>query len=677
MMKAKSCLGSLFSIILFAGSFCYAANHASISSPDGNVTMQLNIKEKLEPNPSGKRLYYSVQYQRKDILLDSPFGLEFQNMEPMAQDLQVIDLEKVTFDDNWERVWGRRKKVRNHFNELTVHLKESNAPNRRIDFIVRAYNDGVAFRYAFPRQSILSEFTLTTENSYFKFPGNLECWAADFKGFATHQEEEFPKSTVNQLTTTGIYGCPLLVKINSDLWISMTEADLTDWAGLYFHHAGQRNTLVSELSPYYDNPSICVKAKTPAESPWRVIMMGDQPGDFLETDMLHNLNDPCAIEDPSWIEPGKSAWDRWWCGDYLPDVDFKIGMNDETMKYFIDFAAEMVWEYQLVDWLWYGPPFHPEKGNRFMHPDADLTKQIPEVDIPGLVKYANKKGVKIIIWLEWMAVDKQMDEAFALYEKWGVDGVKIDFMARDDQYMVNFYHRCVKKAAEHHLLVDFHGGYKPTGWSRTYPNLITREGVLGNEYNKWSDRITPEHCLTLPFTRGTLGEMDFTPGGFRQKKQKEFKIVGGDAPGPFVMGTRCFQLAMMVVYESALQVMCDSPYNYRSSPAGLDFLKKVPTTWDDTKVIHGEVGDLITVARRSGDTWFVGSMTDTTARTLEIPLSFLGKGKYDAEIWMGADEADDYPDRLTKEKITVRSKDVLKAKMVAEGGHVVVLKPVK
>jgi alpha-glucosidase len=446
---------------------------------------------------------------------------------------------------------------------------------------------------------------------------------------------------------------------------------------MYLTHSGNMNELVTALAPWYDNPSILVKSKAPRKSPWRVMMIGDAPGDFLESDIIQNLNEACAIKNPSWITPGKSAWDRWWCGDYLPDVDFKIAMNDATMKYFIDFAAEMGWEYQLVDWEWYGEPFHPELGSRFMHPDADITTMIPGVDIPGLVKYAKKKGVKLIIWLEWMAVDRQMDEAFALYEKWGVAGVKIDFMARDDQYMVNFYHRCVQKAAEHRLIVDFHGAYKPTGWSRTWPNVITREGVLGNEYTKWSDRITPDHCLTLPFTRGFLGEMDFTPGGFRQKTKETFRAVGHDGPGPFVMGTRCYQLAMMVVYESALQVICDSPYSYRSSPAGLDFLKIVPTTWDDTKVIHGKVGDYITVARRSGDTWYIGSMTDWTERILDIPLDFLGKGKYKAEIWMDAHEANDYPDRLMKAKKIVSSKDIIKAEMASGGGHVVVLRPVR
>jgi alpha-glucosidase len=268
-----------------------------------------------------------------------------------------------------------------------------------------------------------------------------------------------------------------------------------------------------------------------------------------------------------------------------------------------------------------------------------------------------------------------MDKAFPLYEKWGAAGVKIDFMQRDDQQMVNFYHRVVKKAAEHNLTVDFHGAYKPTGWSRTYPNLVTREGVLGNEHTKWSNLVTPDHCLTIPFTRGLCGEMDFTPGGFRHTTQETFKVVGSDAPGPFVMGTRCFQLAMMVVYESVLQVLCDSPYNYRQSPAGLDFLKIVPTTWEETQVLHAQVGDFITVARRSGNEWYIGSMTDWDERELTIPLDFLGTGNYTAKIWADADEANEYPERVQESQQTVTAKDVLKIKMASGGGNIMHIKP--
>jgi alpha-glucosidase len=251
-----------------------------------------------------------------------------------------------------------------------------------------------------------------------------------------------------------------------------------------------------------------------------------------------------------------------------------------------------------------------------------------------------------------------------------VAGVKVDFMARDDQYVVNFYHRLAKLAARHRLVVDFHGAYKPTGVSRTYPNLMTREGVMGNEYVKWSSRITPGHKVTIPFTRGMLGEMDFTPGAFVNVTAAEFKTET-EAPSPMTMGTRCNELAMMVVYESPLQVLCDAPYNYRSSPAGTDFLKIVPTTWDDTRVLNARVGDYISTARKSGEEWYVGTMTDEDGRTLAIPLDFLGEGSYEATLWKDAPDADQHPTRLEKEVMLVDQDTVLEAVMAPGGGHVV------
>jgi alpha-glucosidase len=406
-------------------------------------------------------------------------------------------------------------------------------------------------------------------------------------------------------------------------------------------------------------------------------MIGEKPGDLIESNIIENLNEPCVLKNTSWIKPGKCAWDWWWSGKYAPDVNFTLGSNTETMKYFIDFASELGWEYQLVDWYWYCPPF--KVMLKEANPDSDITKSNPDIDIPELVRYAAAKNVRLILWLHWKHADGQMDEAFALYEKWGIAGVKIDFMVRDDQEMVNFYHRAVKKAAEHHLLVDFHGAYKPDGFSRTYPNLITREGVLGNEWNKWSARCTPDHCLTLPFTRMLAGPMDFTPGGFLNVRKDDFKFgkMGADAGPVYVMGTRCFQLAMMVVYDSPLQVLCDSPYNYQQSSAGLDFLKIVPTTWGQTKVLNAQVGDFITIARRKGDEWFIGSMADETPRSLEVPLDFLSEGKYEAVIWTDADDADTNPWHLTKQNIIVTAEDKITAKMAPAGGHVIHLRPAK
>ncbi len=332
-----------------------------------------------------------------------------------------------------------------------------------------------------------------------------------------------------------------------------------------------------------------------------------------------------------------------------------------------------------ISW-WTGPGTDPhsfrlKKTGTHPHPTSDITTMEPEIDIPELVRYGAERGVKILLWLEWNHADRQMEEAFPLYEKWGVAGVKVDFMARDDQYVVNFYHRLVKLAAKHHLVVDFHGAYKPTGVSRTYPNLMTREGVMGNEYVKWSTRITPEHKVTIPFTRGMLGEMDFTPGAFVNVTMGKFKTES-EAPCPMTMGTRCNELAMMVVYESPLQVLCDAPYNYRHSPAGTDFLKIVPTTWDDTRVLNASVGNYITVARRSGDEWYIATMTDEDGRTLSIPLDFLGEGSFEATIWKDADDADVYPARLEKEVIPVDQDTVLEAVMSPGGGHIVHIKTI-
>jgi len=633
----------------------------SLSSPDGEIKISLTVREKIEPYPSGNRPYYSVLFQGKEIILDSPLGLDFKDMAPLAKDLVIKREKRQTINETWEAVHGKCRNIVNRCNELRLWLEEADQLKRRLEMVFRAYNDGVAFRYFLPNQPKVKEFRLTSERSQFHFAADHTVWAADYGTYVSHQEAHFLKRNLSQILPSSIIGLPLLVQVEESKWVALTEASITDWAGMYLAGVGAKPyALVSTLSPRPDEPGVLVRATTPHYSPWRVIMVGRKPGDLIESNIILNLNEPCALKDTSWVTPGKSAWDPWWCGDYIPGVGFKVGMNTSTMKYFAQFAADMGFEYVLVDWRWYGDPEDP---------DADITTVIPELSMQELLRFAKERNVKVIVWLRWNHVDRQIDEAFPLYEKWGISGVKIDFMQRDDQEMVNFYHRVVKKAAEHRLIVDFHGAYKPDGFRRTYPNLITREGVLGNEYNKWSSLVTPEHNVTIPFTRMLAGPMDFTPGGFRHATRTTFRPQNS---APFVMGTRCHQLAMMVVYESPLQVLCDSPYNYRGQP-GLEFLRVVPTTWDMTKVIDGKVGDYIVIARKSGTNWFIGAMTDWDARTLEIPLDFLGGGKYTAHIFADAVDADDFPDRVHEEKCKVISKDTLVAKMASGGGYVAYL----
>ncbi len=653
---------------------CGTGNQWNLESPDGTVGICAQMEPGEGTTEETGKIVFSVCSGETIVLDKVQLGLEFLESGPMMEGLLVTGVEYSSGDETWERVWGRSRVVRDHYNQLVVSVEELTEPARKMEIHFRAYDGGVAFRYMIPEQEGMENFKINRELTTFTFPEDFGVWATIYGGTYSHQENEFLPMKLSEMGKSHL---PLIVNTGEGGWMAVTEANLTDWSGMHLvPNSTKTHTLGLQLQPRDDNPEVFVKGHAPASSPWRVVMMEETPGKFLESDLIQNLNEPCQIEDVSWITPGKSAWDWWWCNRYAPDAGFELGSNQETMKYFIDFASEMGWEYQLVDWHWYGVPFAPtETFNNNPNPDVDITTCNPDIDIPALVAYADSKNVKLLLWLEWNHADWQMEEAFPLYEKWGVAGVKIDFMASESQEMVDFYHRAVKLAAKHHLVVDFHGAYKPTGFSRTYPNLVTREGVLGNEYTKWSDRITPEHTVTLAFTRNILGEMDFTPGAFVNVTPADFKLET-ESPTPTVMATRTNQLAMMVVFESALQVICDSPDNYRKSPAGLDFLKIVPTTWDETRVLNEQMGDYITVARRSGDEWFIGSMTDGDGRELEIPLSFLASGNYKATIWQDGEDAGEHPANLVREEQTVGAGDVIHARLASGGGHVVYIQPV-
>ncbi len=618
------------------------------------------------------RLVYGVYFLGEAVIERGTISLDFVESPSFGAGVAITESKKRSVDESWERYWGKRANVVNHFNELTVTLRERESPKRSIEVVFRAYDDGAAFRYTLPAE--WGDFELADERTTFTFEEPPTVWSANYGGFHASKEGTLGERPLADVAADSVYGLPMLARLHDSMWAAVAEADLTDWAGLWIRGIDDdtERTLGTRLAPHPDEPAVAVRSTAPRSSPWRVVMLGVDAGDLIESDIIHNLNDP-PRQDFSWVEPGIASW-NWWNGPYLPDAEFEVGMNTATMKAFVDLAAEMGWRYVLVDEGWYGPAFAPGAvaTTWAKHPTSKITTATPKLDIHELIRYADDRNVKVILWLHWGHVNDQMDEAFQLYEGWGVAGVKIDFMDRDDQEMVNYYHRVARKAAEHHLMVDFHGAYKPTGVSRTYPNLITREGVLGNEYNKWSGLVTPEHKVTIPFTRGLLGEMDFTPGGFRNKSVEDFHPRN---TAPFVMGTRVNELAMFIVYESALQVAADSPYSYHVSPSGTDFLKIVPTTWDDTGVLHGEPGDYITVARRSGDEWFVGSMSDENARTLDIPLTFLPEGEYDAVIWRDAYGASEFPDRLLRERRAVTAEDVIEAAMAPGGGHVIHLRP--
>jgi alpha-glucosidase len=415
------------------------------------------------------------------------------------------------------------------------------------------------------------------------------------------------------------------------------------------------------LSPQVDDATVAVTAHTPIQTPWRVVMIGHEPGTLIESNLIVNLNAPSAIADTSWIKAGKAAWD-WWSGEQADGVSFTPGMNTATMEHYIDFASRSGLEYMLVDAGWAA-----RLGQGANDSNADITKPQPDIDMPALLAYAKAKHVRLWLWTHWSDVERQMDEAFPLYERWGIAGVKIDFMDRNDQWMVDFYHRVAKAAADHHLMIDFHGAYAPDGLRRTYPNLMTREGVLGAEYNKWSARDTVDHRVMLAFTRMLAGPMDYTPGGFRNVMPEHFEPRNVK---PMVMGTRAHELALYVVFESPLEMVADYPEAYAGQPE-MPFLSAVPATWDETRVVAARVGDYVAIARRHGADWYVGAIAGSHGADIRVPLSFLPAGTFVADVYADAPDAASQPTKTVIEHRSVTNASIMPMTLIPGGGQAI------
>jgi len=638
------------------------AGPLEVKSPDGKLSVAFELKTNPQPFLPGERAYYRVSYSGRPILTNSPLGLDFKGASALDRDFEIVATDLRSHDDLWDNPFGAQRRVRDHYNQLTVSLRERNAPGRRVDLIFRAYDEGVAFRYVLPQQEAMEKFILASENTGFYFAQDADVFALDLGRFNTNNEGEYRRVRLSDLKPASVVNLPLLVETPGGPWMALLEADLTDYAGMYVGGVpGVDHALISRLSPSLRRLDEVVVGNTPKATPWRVLLVNPRPGGLIETNyLILNLSAPCALADTSWIKPGKAAWD-WWSGSFARGVDFKPGMNTATMKHYIDFAAAHHLEYMLVDAGWY-------PATDYEHP-IDILRHVPEVDVPGIIAYAKQKGVKVILWVFWGELDKHMDEALTLYEKWGASGIKVDFMDRDDQEVVNFYARCARQAAEHHLVVDFHGAYKPTGLRRTLPNLLTREGVMGLEYSKWSDRITPEYDVTIPFTRMLAGPMDYTPGGFHNTTRAEFTPRSVE---PMTQGTRAHELAKYVVYESPLAMVSDYPEAYENQP-GIEFIEKVPTVWDDTQVLNGEPGKYITVARRNGDNWYLGAMTNWDARDLEIPWNFLGSGEYEAWIFADGPDADQVATSLSITKKRLKASDKLNLHLAPGGGAAIIV----
>jgi alpha-glucosidase len=650
-----------FAALLFAGlASSVGAEPAVLKSPTGRVEVSFSLAGDGAP-------LYSVTYAGKPVVVGSRPGLTLRQTGPLAGGFRVLGVKRASRDETYTLVAGKTREARDRSEEMTVSLEKTGEKAVRLDVVFRAFDDGAAFRYVLPQQAGLDRVEVVSEDTRFRFLADHEAWVLQLASFTTSNEREFVPMPLLGIKPESIVGPPLTIEAGDELVVALAEANLRKWSGLHFARVEGGNdsrqpTLVTKLAPLPSQPDIVVRGALPLVSPWRVLMLGAKPGDLVESTILTSLADPNEIGDTSWIKPGKVAWD-WWNGPVVKDVPWKAGMNNETFRHFIDFAAEFGLEYVLIDAGWYGD--HRDGG-------ADITQAIPEMDLPGLAAYAKGKNVGLLVWLNWEAVREQMDLAFPLYEKWGLAGVKIDYMDRKDQEIVAFYHRTLRTAAKHHLAVDFHGAYTGSGEERTFPHWLTREGVMGLEYLKWSDRVTPRHNVTIPFTRMLTGPMDYTPGGFRSVTAAEF------APRnelPVVMSTRAHQLAMYVVYDSPLQMLSDTPSAYRGEP-GAEFLKAVPSTWDETRVLDGKIGKYVVIARRHGSEWFVGAMTDG-ARKVAIPLGFLGGRAYDATIYADTRDTAVNPIRLSVLPARLEGRDPrpLELSLAAGGGAVLHLRP--
>jgi len=628
-----------------------AGQTLEVVSPDGANRVVVALDRQGVPN-------YTVQRRGELVLAPAPIALDLDR-DMLGWGMAVTGSEASSADTRYKIVLGKAAEGRDRYNQRIVHLQERGGAKRRMDIILRAYDDGIAFRMLVPVQPATAAAVVRYERTGFYFPQPWKCWGFNVGRFGSSHEGEFDPVDTTRLRDHNLFDVPFACETGKGAF-AIAEADLIDFAAMYLTGRGDGGPgLQVKLSPSLDDPRIAVHTRigSPIVTPWRVVMLADRLGALQESTLLTSLSTPSRIEDTSWIQPGLSSWD-WWSG---PSIAKLPGQRTTTAvaKAFIDFAAANGMPYTMIDEGWYAGA----GGGGVRRPGVDITKWADAINLQEVADYARAKKVRLCLWAHWQALDEQMEDALALYEKLGVAGIKIDFIERDDQWMVNWYQKLLGAAARHHLMVDLHGAFAPRGLTRTWPNFVTQEGVMGAEYNKWSSRATAGNDVMLAYTRGLLGPMDYTPGGFRNVAPADFRMRGDL---PMVQSTRAHGLAMYVVFLSPLQAVADSPDTYAASPAGFDFIRQVPTSWDETRFLAGETGAYIVLARRKGKSWYLGAMNDEKARTVSVPLDFLGARGAEARIWRDGAA----PDAVQVETKRVSRDAPLTLNLAATGGAV-------
>jgi len=639
------------SLLLCCLEISKAATAHELYSPDKKIQVIVHVDE---------RIAFDVRVNGKTALENSSVSMDVDH-NVLGKNAKVNGSKTDLVDRPIEpAVKQKFAKVREHYNELRLSFEGNFA------LTFRAYNEGVAYRFetSLPQ----SEVKVYGEEASFNFAGNYNVYYPLEESFFSHNEREFVQMPLNKITSNSLASLPAVVVGPDQVKLVIAESDVDDYPGLWLR--GNANNNLNAVFPPYplkeeareggghdrdirvtqtaDYLAITNGTRT---FPWRIVGVAATDAELITNQMVYLLAKPSTLQDTSWIKPGKVAWD-WYNANNIYGVDFKSGIDTQTYKYYIDFASKYGIEYIILDEGWY------KLGN--------VLEVVPAMNIEELVAYGKQKNVGIILWMVWKTLDDQFEPALEQFEKWGVKGLKVDFMQRDDQKVINFYHKLCKAAAQRKMLVDFHGAIRPATMTRTWPNLINTEGVRGLEQNKWSKFANPEHNVTLPFTRMFLGAMDYTPGAMvNSGNERNFAAV---FERPMSLGTRCQQLAMYVVYEAPLQMLADSPSHYLKEPEVMEFLGPVPTVWDDTKVLGAQLGDYVVVARRNGGDWYIGAMTDWTPRDLDIHLSFLSSGHFKMTSFADGPNADRYGSDYKKTVQTVDKNSKLKIHMMGGGG---------
>ena len=587
-----------------------AQSSYSLRSPDKKIEVRIR---------AGSRMQYDVLMNGKTLLQDSTMSIRI-DQTTLGRDVKVKSAKERSADRMLDPpVRQKFARIREHYNELRLDTEDGLA------VVFRAYNEGVAYRLETALAK--AQVKVYSEEAVFQFAADHTVFYPEEESFFSHNERSYLPRKMSAIAGATLGSMPAVVDAGG-VKVAIAESDVEDYPGLWLRGTSG-NALTAAFPPYPLKEALerdrdfkvtqaadyIAVTKGTRTFPWRLMGIAEKDGDLITNPLVWLLAKPSQVADTSWIKPGKVAWD-WWNANNVYGVDFKSGVNTQTYKYYIDFAAKYGLEYIVLDEGWY------KLGN--------VLSVVPEINIEELMAYGKQKNVGIILWVVWKTLADQQQPALDQFAKWGAKGIKVDFMQRDDQLLINFYHDLARETAKRKMLLDFHGAVRPATMTRTWPNLISTEGVKGMEWSKWSADSNPAHNVALPFTRMFLGPMDYTPGAMLNATKAGFAQV---FDRPMAMGTRCHQLAMYVVFESPLQMLADSPSNYLREPEAMEFLSAVPSVWDETRVLDAKIAEYVVVARRKGRDWYIGAMTNWTPRDLEIDLSFLGEGSFRMETY--------------------------------------------